>query len=63
MPDSELDRLLSNYTRAKHKLWLHARAEHRIHSPRPDYPTEYMACMREPCKTVREAVQGDGEEG
>ena len=62
MLNTELDRLLSNYTRAKHKLWLHARAEHRVHSPNPDYPTEYMACGQEPCKTVREVIQG-GEEG
>lgn len=63
MSNLELDRLLSNYNRSKRKLWDYARAEHRIHAPRQEYPTEYMACLREPCKTVREVIQGNGEEG
>lgn len=62
MTSPELDRMLSNLDRAKAKLWAHARAEHRAHSPKPEYPTEYLSCLREPCKTIREAIWGDGSD-
>lgn len=62
MTTSGLDRLVSNFNRATRKLQEHARIEHRVHSPKPDYPTEYLACLREPCKTVREAIQGSDDD-
>lgn len=59
---AELDRLISSFNRAQRKLLEYARLEHKVHSPKPEYPTEYLACLREPCKTIREAIQGSGDD-
>lgn len=62
MTAPELDRLISNFNRAQRKLSEYARIEHRVHSPKPEYLTEYLACLREPCRTVREAIQGSDDD-
>lgn len=62
MTAPELDRLISNFDRAQRKLSEYARLEHKVHSPKPEWPHEYVACLREPCKTVREAVRGSGDD-
>lgn len=55
----ELDRLLSDLGWAKNRLWAHARAEHLMHSPTSGQePTGLFSCCLEPCKTVREAIEG-----
>ncbi|MFD1546972.1 hypothetical protein [Nonomuraea guangzhouensis] len=57
-----LNALLEAHRASEAALWTHARVQHLKHSPEPEYPTEYLACLREPCKTVREAIQG-GDDG
>lgn len=53
-----LDALLEALSASKTAMWTHARIQHLKHSPDPEYPTEYLACLLEPCKTVREAIEG-----
>lgn len=54
MPD--LKTLLAALKDAESALWDHAKEQHLTHSPNPEWPTEYVACMREPCKTIRDAI-------
>jgi len=51
-----LTELLKAHGAIEAALWHHARVQHREHSPEPQRPTEYLSCMREPCKTVRNAI-------
>lgn len=53
---AELKQLLEALESAEDALWAHAKEHHLLHSPQPEYPTEYLACLREPCKEIRDAI-------